>query len=118
MPLSNLQQPEDLKFVPMDVDLEESGTPTLADAAAAAYNPMDSAYAQVFQQRASSDRFKSDAQLNSELILAPMTITDSMREGGFCGCKKTEWYSRRTQWCQQCCSGAKQDAAYSVGRLN
>lgn len=65
---SHPQQPETITSAEVYIS---GGTPPLADAtataAASAYNPKDSSYAHVFHTKASSDRLKSDDQLNSEL---------------------------------------------------
>lgn len=60
-------------ITPADVHIS-AGTPPFEDAtanaAASAYNPNDGAYAHVFHTKASSDRLKSDEQLNSELTFS------------------------------------------------
>ncbi|MBS1952904.1 MAG: hypothetical protein JST89_01890 [Cyanobacteria bacterium SZAS-4] len=65
---SHPQQAETI--TPAEVHIS-GGTPPFADAtataAASAYNPKDASYEHVFQNKATSDRFKSDDQLNSVL---------------------------------------------------
>jgi hypothetical protein len=53
-------------FTPTEAHVS-GGTASQSKAAADAYNPKDSSYASVFPGKASSDKLKSDDQLNSEL---------------------------------------------------
>lgn len=53
------------------------GDQHLASVAASVYSPKDNAYATVFPTTASSDKLKTDAQLNAELFNAPSPYGDT-----------------------------------------
>ncbi|MBS1956801.1 MAG: hypothetical protein JST89_21610 [Cyanobacteria bacterium SZAS-4] len=55
----------------------QGGDHHLASVAADVYSPKDSAYSTVFRATASSDKLKTDAQLNAELFNAPSPYGDT-----------------------------------------